>query len=288
MKTPIAFFVFNRPDTTAAVFARIAEARPERLFVVSDGPRSSVPGEAERCAEVLGIVSRVDWPCRVERSKSDVNLGCGRRVSSGLDWVFAKCEEAVVLEDDCLPAPSFFRFAEELLERYRQDERIGAIGGCNFGAPHDTSVADYCFTRYPPPPWGWATWRRVWRRYDFRIPSFDPALYDRWIDDEVARRHFRDSTGRARLGELDTWDFQLAHVLFEGAQLSVVPTRNLVTNLGLGRRDATHTSPESASSSLRMPLDEVSFPLRHPAAVAPSAEAERYVEDFLRSSARLP
>src|SRR5688572_12906720 len=119
LATPVAFFVFNRPEPTARVFVEIARARPKQLLIVADGPRTDRPGEAEHCACVREIVSRVDWDCDVRTNYSDTNLGCKRRVSSGLDWVFDQTEAAIVLEDDCLPDPTLFRFFDETLARYR-------------------------------------------------------------------------------------------------------------------------------------------------------------------------
>ena len=132
MKTPVAFLIFNRPETTARVLEEIARARPPKLLVVADGPRADRPGEADLCRAARAVLSRVDWPCEVLTNFSETNLGCRRRVSSGLDWVFEEVEEAIVLEDDCLPHPSFFPFCEELLERYRADERVMAVSGDNF------------------------------------------------------------------------------------------------------------------------------------------------------------
>jgi hypothetical protein len=159
VNTPIAFFIFNRPDTTARVFEAIRQAQPSKLLVVADGPRSTRPGEAEKCAATRAIIDQVDWECEVLTNYSDVNLGCRHRVSSGLDWVFEQVEEAIILEDDCLPHPTFFRFCEELLEWYRHDHRIVAISGDNFQNGHQSGEFSYYFSRYVH-IWGWATWRR--------------------------------------------------------------------------------------------------------------------------------
>ncbi len=132
LRTPVALLIFNRPETTARVFERVREARPPRLLIVADGPRPGIPDEDRRVREARDVVAAVDWACEVSTDCSEVNLGCGRRVSSGLDWVFDSVEEAIVLEDDCLPDPSFFRFSEELLDRYRSDDRVMHISGDNF------------------------------------------------------------------------------------------------------------------------------------------------------------
>ena len=148
LTTPVAFIIFNRPDTTALVFAEIAKARPPKLLVVGDGPRAHKAGEAERVAATRAIIDQVDWPCEVLTHFSDTNLGCKKRVSSGIDWVFEQVEEAIILEDDCLPNQSFFQFCQEMLEYYRHDSRIGMISGNNFQVGGKTVPYSYYFSKY--------------------------------------------------------------------------------------------------------------------------------------------
>ena len=131
MITPVAFVVFNRPACTARTLAAIRQAQPPRLLVIADGPRPAHPDDVKLCADVRNIVDEgVDWPCEVERNYAVGNLGCALRVSSGLTWAFSRAERLVVIEDDCLPDPSFFWFCDELLGRYADDTRIGQICGC--------------------------------------------------------------------------------------------------------------------------------------------------------------
>jgi hypothetical protein len=132
MHTPVGFIIFNRPDVTERVFGEIARAQPPQLLIVADGPRPERPGEAEKCAAARAIAERIDWPCDVLKNYSDVNLGCARRVSSGMIWIFEQVNEAIILEDDTLPDPTFFRFCEEMLEKYRDDERVMHISGDNW------------------------------------------------------------------------------------------------------------------------------------------------------------
>jgi len=148
LTTPVAFLIFNRPDTTEKVFAEIAKAKPPKLLVVADGPRAAKPGEIEKCEAVRSIVERVDWDCEVLKNYSDVNMGCRTRVSSGLDWVFENVEEAIILEDDCLPNQSFFKYCQELLQYYRHNEKIFSISGSNWqfgGRIYDKS---YYFSKF--------------------------------------------------------------------------------------------------------------------------------------------
>src|SRR5687767_13684909 len=164
-RTPVALLVFNRPQATARVFEAVARARPPRLLVVADGPRADRPDDGELCHQTRAIIERVDWPCEVMKDYSDTNLGCRKRVSSGLDWVFSNVADAIILEDDCLPEPSFFPFCEELLERYRDDERVAMIRAGNFLEGRRVASTSYYFSRWFH-IWGWATWARAWKHND--------------------------------------------------------------------------------------------------------------------------
>ena len=121
LNTAVAFIIFKRPEETQRVFAEIRKVKPPKLLVVADGSRPDRPGEDLQCAAARAIIDQVDWECEIFRNYADTNLGCRDRISSGLDWVFDTVEEAIIIEDDCLPHPTFFRFAEELLERYRDE-----------------------------------------------------------------------------------------------------------------------------------------------------------------------
>jgi hypothetical protein len=140
LRTPVALLIFNRPDTTERVFKAIAQAQPLKLLVVADGPRDGRPGEATLCEQTRAVITQVDWPCQVITNFADNNMGCKLRVASGIDWIFEQVEEAIILEDDCLPDPSFFRFCDEMLERYRDNERVGMVSGGNlqFGQTRGT------------------------------------------------------------------------------------------------------------------------------------------------------
>jgi len=280
MRTAVAFFVFNRPDVTRTVFERIAEARPERLLVVADGPRAHKPEEAALCEEVRRIATQVDWPCEVSTNFANRNLGCGWRISTGLDWVFKQVDEAIILEDDCLPAPSFFPFCEEMLERYRHDERIGIVSGCNFAHQSYQAPDSYYFSRYSF-IWGWATWRRVWQAYDYSLASLDEAvarnrLLDAYGADDTAS-HWRRIYENTRSGQIDTWDFQFGYSLAMQSRLHICPSVNQITNLGTGRQDATHTVSDHPLGNL--PLGTMTFPLRHPRFVLPDLALDRYFEE---------
>lgn len=244
---PIAMFVFNRPDLTEEVFLKVAEARPETLLVVADGPRAGRSGEAERVAAVRAIFERVDWPCRVITHYSEANMGCRDRVSSGIDWVFSQVERAVILEDDCLPSPSFFAYCRDMLDLYQDDKRVFAISGTNF-ADAGGDPGHY-YSRFSL-MWGWATWRDRWQYY--RVSPTDvSAVVDRtWPGQPKRQLFWKKTISRADQPGYSTWDWQWILTLWRHDALAVRPTRNLIRNIGFGV-DATHThSPEAAAAKL--------------------------------------
>ncbi len=173
---PVAFLIFNRPELTRKVFATIAQAKPSKLLVVADGPRADVPDDREKCSEARAIIGRIDWDCEVLTNYSSANMGCRARISTGLEWVFTNVEEAIILEDDCIPHPTFFRFCKELLTRYRDDQRVMMISGDNFQMGRNRTPYSYYFSRFFH-CWGWATWRRAWRHYDIDMELW-PSLRD--------------------------------------------------------------------------------------------------------------
>jgi predicted O-methyltransferase YrrM len=211
LKTPVAFFIYKRPDKTEKVFEAIRQAKPPKLLVVADAPKANVPEEVEKCMKTRAIIHKVDWDCEVITNYSETNLGCRDRVSSGLDWVFEQVEEAIILEDDCLPHPTFFRFCEELLERYRDNEQIMMISGTNLQFEHLRTNCSYYFSRYNH-IWGWASWRRVWHFYDKKMESWSKIKNTNWLDcllkDKRLVEFWSKTFERTYKGEIDTWDYQ--------------------------------------------------------------------------------
>jgi hypothetical protein len=277
LTTPVALFIFNRPDTTERVFEAVRQARPERLLIVADGPRDTRPGEAARCEATRAIVDRVDWECRVSTNYANANLGCKRRITSGLQWVFEQTEEAIILEDDCLPAPSFFSFCQTLLERYRHDERVLLIGGDNFLGARARNTDSYYFSKYTF-IWGWASWRRALQRYDAEMKTWPAYLAAGRLHEDCSnsaeRRYWQSRFNAAYTGRVDTWDYQLLYACWYHRMLAIAPEKNLVSNIGFSPA-ATHvTLYDSATHDL--PTADI-WDLVHPTRV----EQDRSADDYM-------
>jgi len=270
VNSAVLFLVFNRPDTTLRVFEAIRMAKPPRLYVAADGPRDDREGESERCADVRRIATSVDWPCEVTTLFQDRNLGCKVGPVTGITWFFQHEEEGIVLEDDVLPLPSFFDYCDHLLERYRDDERIGLISGSNLISTRFNPRDSYFFSRYIH-IWGWAGWRRTWEHYDVDVRAW-PAWRDqgglRSISggSRLFESYWRDVFDWAFKGDVDWWSYQLLFTCWRNGMLAVLPAHSQTQNLGFGP-DSTHTRGSTPTYLEESVAQALIFPLRHPSRV---------------------
>lgn len=283
--TSILFLVFNRPETTSKVFEAIRLARPARLYVAADGARSDRDGEEQRCAEVRRIATAVDWPCELRLLFRDRNLGCRQAVSSAITWFFENEPEGIILEDDCLPDPSFFPYCRALLERYRHDPRIMVITGNNYQETMQDYSASYYYSIYNH-CWGWATWGRAWKLYDHDLSCFHPItakhLLHQLSDEPEFERFWCDVLNRVKAGQIDTWDYQWTWSCWLHDGLTCTPSVNLVSNIGFGD-NATHTkNPQSRLANL--PTQPIGLTLTAPSEVRP---AKRFDELVSRQNYRI-
>ena len=283
LSTPVAFLIFNRPDLTKVAFEAIAKVKPTKLLVVADGPR--FPEEAEKCKQARAVINGVDWNCEVYTNFSDKNLGCGRRIASGIKWVFSKVEEAIFLEDDCLPVVSFFSFCQVLLEQYRHDERIMTINGNNFQAGQSRTEYSYHFSKYNG-CWGWASWRRAWKHYDYEMktwPEFKQSGMLEMICEDPYEQKFWAMLFDSMYenpGEIDTWDHQWKYACWSQNGLAIEPRVNLVSNLGLDRPDATHTTGKNPGLEQISNTKEMGE-IKHPPFVVRHRDADTYIFDYI-------
>lgn len=281
--TPVVFILFNRPQKTAETFAQIAKMKPASLYLVADGPRPNHPTDKLNCAAARAVVEQIDWECTVQRNYAEQNMGCKRRVASGLDWVFAQVEEAIILEDDILMDSSFFAFAQEMLETYRHDTRIRHIAGYNSVSSLPPSLYSYFFSRWAP-IWGWATWRRAWQSYDVAMSLWSPQvrnmLYKQGVVPPAKVREFE----MTYQGKIDTWDYQWQFSQLMQSGLSIIPEKNLIRNIGFGA-DATHTF-DRKSSHAHATTQALSFPLIHPPYIMANPAYDQAL--YARSHVSLP
>jgi len=275
--SPILFLIFNRPDTTRQVFEAIRMAQPPRLYVAADGPRSDRPGESERCEEARQIATQVDWNCEVQTLFRDGNLGCAKAVSEAISWFFSHEELGIILEDDCLPEPSFFSFQDELLERFKHDDRVALISGNNFQRAPRRDDRSYYYSVFNH-IWGWGSWRRAWGKYDHAMSAWPTLRNQHWLRDflgtKAAATYWARQFEETAKGNIDSWGYRWTYSCWREGMISVLPEVNLVKNIGFGS-EATHTTGDNSNdvSSRTRPIE---FPLRHPVHMIVDRQADSY------------
>lgn len=243
---PILLVIFNRPETTQRVVEAISNGKPAKLFIAADGPRHDVIGESILCERTRRIATNRNWHCELSTLFREENLGLGKNMASAITWFFSHVEEGIILEDDCIPQESFFRFCKEMLSYYRGAPKIMHISGSNFQYGKKRGSASYYFSKYAH-CWGWATWKRAWQYFDYNIgPQGSKA---------------------------QTWAYQWQLSIEKQGGVGIIPTVNLVSNVGFDRQ-ATHTKTTHRFSFLK--TKEMSFPLKHPKKIKVNQIADLY------------
>jgi len=263
-KSPVLFLIFNRPDTTLQVFNQIKVVKPHKLYIAADGPRSNKTDEQALCEKTQSIINYIDWDCEIKTLFRKNNLGCKEAISTAIDWFFDQEQEGIILEDDCLPSIDFFRYCDELLEKYRFDTRIRHISGCNLQLGHQWGNASYYFANQTH-VWGWATWKRVWKDYDKTLSHFSQeeatACLDKIFDDPFLAEEWKKIFLETKAGIIDTWDYQLNFINYFNNSLCINPNVNLISNIGF-RADGTHTNNKN-SPYANLPLENLGE-IKHP------------------------
>lgn len=263
---PILFIVFNRLDTAKRVLESIQQAKPPKLYIASDGARSSRDCESDQVTNVREyILANIDWECEVKTLFREKNLGCKIAVSSAISWFFEHEEMGVILEDDCLPHPTFYRFCQELLDKYKDDQRIAMISGNNFQFGHKLNNDSYYLSKNNH-IWGWASWRDRWvNDYDIKMTQW-PIIKDEnrvsdLFDSKEEQKHFHQVFEKVSKNGIDTWDYQWNFCSRINGRVAILPNINLVSNIGFGV-NASHT--KEISEVANMDTQEMIFPLKHP------------------------
>ena len=281
-RSAVLFIIYNRYDTALQVLAQIAQARPPRLYITADAARKSHPGEEVACAETRArVMAAINWECEVKTLFREENLGPKEAISSAIDWFFETEDEGIILEHDCLPANSFFRFCDNLLDKYRLDTRIWLISGSNL-ARKKFGSASYYFSKLTN-GWGWATWKRSWAYYDKNLTQFelsevrhqlqnvfdDPLVVDSW---EQIFINMKD-------GKINTWDYPASFAHMFNNCLNIMANSNLVSNIGFGELAENTTNENSLFASI--PLEELGK-ITHPTYILAEKEADYIVlnEEF--------
>ena len=278
LTSPVLFLIFNRPETTQQVFSAIRKAKPPRLYVAADGPRSDYPNEDEKCEHSRKIATNVDWDCEVKTLFRDQNIGCRLAVGQAIYWFFEQEPEGIILEDDCLPSQSFFWFCQEMLEYFRNEKAVGVICGFYSNELEYKPSASFFFSRYLR-VWGWAGWRRSNEGYDSNI-NLLIEKQNTWKKDIFShtdiflKRYWQDMFEEVGSGKIDTWDIQLQYLLWQKKQQVIVSSKNLVQNIGW----AQGAHPLTKDHNHELATSEINFPLTGPEMRERDTRADQVIE----------
>ena len=285
--SPVVLFIFNRPELTSRLIEAIRNANISILFVVADGPRQNNERDEELCLQSRALIDDENWKFKVVKQYRTDNLGCGVSISTGLDWVFSQVEHCIILEDDCIPTPTFFPFCSELLERYRFDDRVMIISGDNYLMHQYAMETSYSFSIYAQIH-GWATWRRTWEKYDFHMKDWPTVRSTAWLKNLLGNRRYaqswidnfdlayRESNTNSKCAY---WDFQLMYASWKNNAVNIIPSVNLISNIGYGE-SATMTFDRNHPLA-ELAVKEMLFPLRHPELIV----RDHRVDDILKTTA---
>lgn len=282
MNTPVLLIVFNRPDFAGKLIDALRKVKPRKIYVAADGAREHVEGEKELCEETRRVATNIDWDCEVKTLFRDSNVGCGLGPTYAMDWLFENEEQGIILEDDCIPDPTFFDYCEELLERYKDDTRIMHIGGYTLQGKTKALQETYYFSRYPE-VWGWATWRRAWKLFDFSMSTYPEFKEAGRISDVHDNLRLQNNWIKAldfTLAEKkpSIWDYRWMYCIWSNFGLCITPTQCLVKNIGFdGRGTHTNGNDEVAQIFTSVQIEPISKVI-HPKLIVPSRDADRKTE----------
>ena len=274
--------IFNRADTSLKVLEAVRKVRPRRLYIAADGPRVDVPDDLESCKQTREIVDNIDWECELKTLFRDENVGCGHGPADAITWFFSQEEQGIILEDDCVPDPSFFYTCENLLQKYANDTRIMHIGGFNLQFGQTYGNASYYFSKYPE-VWGWASWRRAWDLFDFSMSDFQQFKTDNQIANIFPNVRLQEAWLKAleytyQQPRPSIWDYRWMYTIWKNHGLCITPNKSLVKNIGFDGR-GTHTNQNSEVQRAFAAVEaEAMGELVHPKFVIPCQAADLHTQ----------
>lgn len=274
--TPILLIVFNRPGPTQKVLDMLASIKPSQLYITADGARKNNENDVRNCNDVREIIKNIHWDCEVKYLLRAENWGCKNAVSDAINWFFKNVDQGIILEDDCLPNKSFFSFCETMLSAHQDDAQIMHIGGTNFQQDDFTLSESYYFSRIAH-VWGWASWKRAWELYKVEIAEYSKPQLKKWFNhydfNSNSLLFWHKAFNSVKEHTINTWDYQWTYAIWKHNGLTIIPSKNLVTNIGFDD-DATHTS-KGAEDYAMLPMYDLNE-IIHPKSKVVNLTADNY------------
>lgn len=270
VEMPIVIIVFNRSDLVKLLLNKLSKFSLNKLYIVMDGPRENNINDLEERKKILSLINNIDFAEHIYFDISEKNLGCTQRIVSGLNEVFNKESKAIILEDDCIPSETFFKYCEQMLTKYESDSRVGVISGTNL-IENSSNDNSYQFSKYCN-IWGWATWSRVWKNYDVDMKLLNDENLEKIkgrFNSNNEFKYWKAIFEQTKNKNIKTWDYQLWFSVWLNGQISVVPSVNQIDNLGFAHENATHTIGNHPAKTVK--AKKLKFPLQDPKSMLPDS-----------------
>lgn len=268
---PVLCIFFARPKEFEKCFEAVRNAKPRILLLWQDGPRNERPDDVENILKCRKIAENVDWDCVVYKNYHDTNIGCDPSTFLSHKWAFSIVEKCIILEDDIVPNPTFFKFCKDLLDYYENDSRIDRICGQTLFGGVPNKEYSYFFSKTGS-SWGWATWKRVadtWEEnYKFLDDSYFLDLAKKRFGHKYFSRSIKNAKNKKRSG-IPYWETIVGYRTILSSGLVIYPSVNLIQNVGASI-NATHAPnnvselPKDVQTIFLEDSNEITFPLKHP------------------------
>ncbi len=274
-KVPVLLIIYNRPQYTKKILKSINKYGPSILYIAADGWKDKE--DRYKCLSARNQTNHFKWGCPIETVFRKKNLGCGKAVSKAITWFFKNNTKGIILEDDCLPNEDFYYYCDQMLNRYEYNGKIMHISGVNYLPNKLKKRNGYYFSKMTH-VWGWATWRRAWRKYDYKMTRWGTSITKNTFSNNYDVLHERNYWSSifdiVKKRKIDTWDYQWLYSCWVNEGLSINPGVNLVKNIGI-EKDGTHT--KNKINGIENKLEKFSYPLKNPSVVARDINRDRYV-----------
>tara|TARA_X000000950_G_C13859478_1_gene638087 strand:- start:491 stop:1447 length:957 start_codon:yes stop_codon:yes gene_type:complete len=277
MKTPLLILLYNRPNVTKTLFNKIKKMKPSTIYIAADGPRANDPVDSELCNRVRNIFSKINWNCKIYRKYNKKNFGCKNSITKSIDWFFKREKYGIILEDDCIPSLDFFWITGILLKKYENNNKIFCISGSNYTKNFKNDNNSYYFSKYPH-CWGWATWRRAWRKNDPYIkfwPKFKNTLDWKSINNSITEnRYWNKIFDRCYKGKFNSWAYPWTLSVWKNKGLTIIPKENLVKNIGYGT-NSTNSFFRDIGDIYK--TKKIQRTIKHPKLIRPDVKKDNFV-----------
>lgn len=279
---PILLITFIKFDTALRVLNNIKNVKPTKLYLASDGGRNFE--EHVKIQEFRKqILKSIDWNCQIFTLFSEINLGCKQGPNNAINWFFQNEKSGIILEDDCIPSISFYRFCDELLEKYKNDKDIYLISGLSYCEQMTKDLNfDYSFAKLSHTN-GWASWSRAWNNVAIEYKDFGLSF------DDLSSNLFHSKEEKVywkkifkkwkKLGFDNAWDYQWLFHIWKNKGLGIYPHINMIKNIGLDHNSSTHKITDQFLLNLQ--ANDIFFPIRHPQQISRNIQLEK--KDFYMS-----